>query len=340
MKSQSIGVIGAGAWGTAISIHLARNGLPVDLWVYESEVCEEILTKRENSVYLPNFELPSTIFPSTSLEYVVKDKDSLFLVVPSHVMRLTAKHLDPFLKPGCLIINATKGIENDSLQTVNTILQKTISASSRLASISGPTFATEVAKQVPSAIVAAAKDMKTAEDVQTILSTSHFKVFTSTDILGVELGGSLKNVIAIATGIADGLELGFNARSALITRGLVEMKRIGTALGARPETFSGLSGMGDLVLTCTGDLSRNRSVGVKLGRGEKLKEIVESMQMVAEGVKTVKSAYSLKKKLNTQASIIEETYNVLYEEKPPLQALEDLMKVETASEFIGVKGLK
>ena len=201
-------------------------------------------------------------------------------------------------------------------------------------------FAAEVAKEFPSGAVAASVDLENAEKVKSIFSTPTFKVFTSDDIMGVELGGALKNVIAIATGISDGLVLGFNARAAIITRGLVEITRIGTALGARPETFSGLSGLGDLVLTCTGDLSRNRSVGIKLGQGQNLQEITDNMKMVAEGVHTVKSAQRLKTQLNIQASIIDETYQVLYEDKPPEQALKDLMNVEISSEFSGIKGLQ
>ncbi|NIQ01936.1 MAG: NAD(P)H-dependent glycerol-3-phosphate dehydrogenase, partial [Nitrospinaceae bacterium] len=188
--------------------------------------------------------------------------------------------------------------------------------------------------------VAASSDPETAVRVQSIFNAPRLKVFTSTDIMGVELGGALKNVIAIATGISDGLQLGFNTRAALITRGLVEITRIGTAMGARPETFSGLSGMGDLVLTCTGDLSRNRTVGLKLAQGEKLNDITESMKMVAEGVRTVTSAYQLKNKFDIQASIIEETYRVLHEGKSPQQAIEDLMSVEISTEFSGIKGLE
>jgi glycerol-3-phosphate dehydrogenase (NAD(P)+) len=206
--------------------------------------------------------------------------------------------------------------------------------------LSGPTFAKEVAQGNPSAIVAAAQRQETAERVQTIFSTDNLKVFTSNDLMGVEIGGALKNVIAIATGISDGLQLGLNTRAALINRGLVEITRIGTAMGARPETFSGLSGMGDLVLTCTGDLSRNRTVGLKLGEGLKLDEIIASMNMVAEGVRTVTSAYQLKNKFNIQASIIEETYRVLHEGKAPQAAMRDLMNVETTSEFTGIKGLE
>jgi glycerol-3-phosphate dehydrogenase (NAD(P)+) len=223
---------------------------------------------------------------------------------------------------------------------VRQILEQTLPVTCKLGTLSGPTFAVEIAKGIPSAIVAAAETEEVAERIQNIFSSSRLKVFTSTDPLGVEVGGALKNVIAIATGISDGLGLGYNTRAALITRGLVEITRIGTALGARPETFSGLSGVGDLVLTCTGDLSRNRAVGLQLGQGKTLNQITESMKMVAEGVLTVKSTYALKSKLNIHAAIIEETYQVLYEKKHPKQAMDDLMQVNISSEFSGIKGFK
>lgn len=340
MKNQSIAVIGAGAWGTALSIILSEKGYNVDLWVYEAELCDIIASKRENTFFLPGFSLSEKIKPSRSLEKIVGDNPIIFMVVPTHVMRRTVEKFVPFLKPGALVINASKGIENHTLLPVHKILREVIEKPIRIGSVSGPTFAVEIAKHAPSAMVAAAEDYEVAKEISGILSTPQLKVFVSSDLQGVELGGALKNVIAIATGIADGLGLGFNARAALITRGLVEITRIGTALGARPETFSGLSGIGDLVLTCTGDLSRNRSVGIQLGQGRKLQEITGNTKMVAEGVLTVKSAYDLKKKLNIQASIIEETYKVLYEDKPPKQALTDLLKVEISTEFSGIKGLE
>lgn len=340
MSVDKIGVVGAGSWGTVLSNLLAEKGFEVDLWVYEKDLCEIIRKTRENSFFLPGIRLSEKINPTHSLEQAVRGKSALLLAVPTHVMRQTVLGFAPYLQPGCLVINASKGIENQSLFTVHQILRESIKTPCSVAAVSGPTFAAEIARNCPSAIVAAADDLETAQRVQDIFSSPTLKVFASSDLLGVELGGALKNVIAIATGISDGLGLGYNARAALITRGLVEIKRIGTALGARPETFSGLSGMGDLVLTCTGDLSRNRTVGVKLGQGRNLKEITGSMKMVAEGVLTVKSAYSLKMKLGIQASIIEETYRVLYEEKPPRQALKDLLKVEISTEFAGVKGLE
>lgn len=338
--SLTIAVIGAGSWGTALSLLLAGKGYQVDLWVHDRDLCDVLNRERENRVYLPGFQLPNNIHCSHSLREVVTNKKIILVVVPTHVLRSTLNAVKTFIDPDCLIINASKGIENESLLPIHKVIEETIPAFDALAVLSGPTFAKEVAQGNPSAIVAAALRQETAERVQTIFGTDKLKVFTSTDLMGVEIGGALKNVIAIATGISDGLQLGLNTRAALINRGLVEIIRIGTAMGAKPETFSGLSGMGDLVLTCTGDLSRNRTVGLKLGQGLKLDEITSSMKMVAEGIRTVTSAYQLKNKFDIQASIIEETYRVLHEGKPPQQALQDIMDVEITSEFTGIKGLQ
>lgn len=340
MKSDSLGVIGAGSWGTALAILLAEKGYSFPLWVYEEDLCESMNSKRENTLFLPGFPLPPNIHPTASLQEAVQGKSILLLVVPTHVMRRTIKNIKPYLKPGCLLINASKGIENETLCTIHQVLKQELNVPYTSAAISGPTFAKEIAQGTPSALVAAADTIEIAEHVREIFSTPKMKVFTSTDPLGVEIGGALKNVIAIATGICDGMKLGYNPRAALITRGLVEITRIGTAQGARPETFSGLSGMGDLVLTCTGDLSRNRNVGIQLGQGQKLSDITKNMKMVAEGILTVKSAFALKNKFNIQAAIIEETYRVIYEDKAPQKALEDLMRVEIDTEFSGVRGLE
>jgi glycerol-3-phosphate dehydrogenase (NAD(P)+) len=337
---EKIAVIGAGSWGTALSLVLANKGHEVGLWVYEEDLCAILRDTRENAHYLPGFVLPKNVHCTHSLAEALDGKSVVLLVLPTHAMRRVLREIDPLLQANRLIINAGKGIETDTLCTADGIIRETISAPCVTAALSGPTFALEIARACPSALVAAAKKTDTAQRVADLFSTDFIKVFTSTDLLGVELGGALKNVIAIATGIADGLNLGYNARAALITRGLVEMKRIGTALGARAETFSGLSGMGDLVLTCTGDLSRNRNVGIQLAQGKKLADITRSMKMVAEGVLTVQSAYLLKNRLSIQASIIDETYRVLYEEKSPQQALRDLLKVETTTEFAGVRGLE
>lgn len=338
--SLEIGVIGAGSWGTALSLLLAGKGHRVDLWVYEEDLCDIMNQERENRVYLPGFSLPENIHSSSSLQQVVANKKIILVVVPTHVLRSTLNTVKASIDPDCLIINASKGIENESLLPIHKVIEETLPDCDSLAVLSGPTFASEVARGNPSAIVAAAQQQELTERVKELFQTEKLKVFTSADLMGVEIGGALKNVIAIATGISDGLQLGFNTRAALINRGLVEITRIGTAMGARPETFAGLSGMGDLVLTCTGDLSRNRTVGLKLGKGQKLNEITASMKMVAEGVRTVTSAYELKNKFDIQASIIEETYRVLHEGKAPQAAIRDVMNVETTSEFSGIKGLE
>jgi glycerol-3-phosphate dehydrogenase (NAD(P)+) len=339
MSTKKIAIIGAGSWGSALSLHLAEKFEKVSLWVYEKELCDLILKERENKWFLPGFQFPENITPYNSIEAVVRDQSIILMVVPTPALRNIMSQLKPFIQPESLIINSSKGIENDSLSTCHKIIKDSLNIPCDVATISGPTFAKEVAAKVPSALLAASKFENAAKKVQEIFSSRYVKVFTSNDILGVEIGGALKNVIAIATGISDGLKLGFNTRAALITRGLVEITRIGTELGAKPETFYGLSGLGDLVLTCTGDLSRNRKLGIQLGEGKKLNEITKNMRMVAEGVSTVKSAYKLIQKLNIQASVMQETYKVLYENKAPEKALEDLMKIEISTEFSGIKGL-
>jgi glycerol-3-phosphate dehydrogenase (NAD(P)+) len=339
MNTKNIAIIGAGSWGTALSIHLAEKFEKVSLWVYEKELCDLILKDRENKWFLPGFQLPKNIFPENSIEAVMQDQSIILMVTPTHSLRNIMNQLKPFIQPGSLIINASKGIENDSLSTCHNIIKDSLNIPCDVATISGPTFAREIAAKVPSALLAASKSEDAAKRVQEIFSSKYVKVFTSTDVLGVEIGGALKNVIAIATGISEGLKLGFNTRAALITRGLVEITRIGTELGAKPETFYGLSGLGDLVLTCTGDLSRNRQLGIQLGEGKSLEKITKDMRMVVEGVSTVKSAYKLIQKLNIQASVMQETYKVLHENKAPEKALEDLMRVEISTEFSGIKGL-
>ena len=339
MDNKKIAIIGAGSWGTALSIHLADKFEKISLWVYENELCDILLKDRENKWFLPGFPLPENITPDNSLETVVQDQSIILIVVPTPTIRNIVGNLKHCIQSDTLLINASKGIENDSLLPCHNIIEESLNIPIDIATVSGPTFAKEIAAKVPSALLVASKSIDTGKRVQEIFSSPNLKVFTSTDIMGVEIGGALKNVIAIATGICDGLNLGFNTRAALITRGLVEIARVGTELGAKPETFYGLSGLGDLVLTCTGDLSRNRQLGIQLGQGKSLKEITDNMRMVAEGISTVKSAYKLIQKLNIQASVMDETYKVLHEGKSPQEALTDLMKVEISKEFSGIKGL-
>ena len=339
MINENIAVVGAGSWGTALALHLSKKFKNISLWVYENDLCEIIRKERENKWFLSGFAIPKNITPESSLESAVKNKSLVLIAVPTPALRKITNKLKTYIKSDVLIVNASKGIENDSLSPCHKIIEETIKTPIKLATISGPTFAKEVAAQVPSAILAASKSPETTTKVQEIFSSPNLKVFTSNDIMGVEIGGALKNVIAIATGICDGLGLGFNTRAALITRGLVEIARVGTELGAKPETFNGLSGLGDLVLTCTGDLSRNRQLGIQLGQGKSLVDITRNMRTVAEGISTVKSAHKLIRKFNIQASIMEETYKVLHENKLPEKALGDLMMVEISNEFSGIKGL-
>ena len=339
MSKKSITVIGAGSWGTALSIHLARNGHKVNLWVYEKLLCEQIKETKENSIFLPGFNLSNLIYPTNSLEEAIGENNVILIVVPTSFIRTIAETMAPLLNSDSVIINAGKGIETNSLCIISEIFKQTLPPTCRFATLSGPTFATEVARGEPSAIVAASEEINVSNQIKTFFSSTSLKVFTSDDPIGVEIGGALKNVMAITTGISDGLKMGYNTRAAIITRGLVEITRIGTALGAKPETFSGLSGLGDLVLTCTGELSRNRQFGIRVGQGEKPHEITNNMKVAVEGILTLKSAHALISKLNLQASIIDETYNVVYKAKSPHLALKDLMQSKTTTEFVGIKGI-
>jgi glycerol-3-phosphate dehydrogenase (NAD(P)+) len=332
--SLSLAVIGAGSWGTTLAHHLARLEHRVSLWAYEPELSAEIERSHENSFYLPGMPLHPALAASSSLEEVLRGSTLALFVTPSHVARSVVRQSLPHLPKGIPIVIASKGIETDSLKTMSDVFDEELPTGGghHTAFLSGPSFAREVVRGLPTAISVASRDPETAAFVQTLFSSNTFRVYTNPDVTGVELGGALKNVIAIAAGISDGLELGHNARSALITRGLAEMTRMGVALGAEERTFSGLSGLGDLVLTCTGDLSRNRTVGMKLGQGRKLKEILESMRMVAEGVKTTLATVRLARRLEVELPIAEQIHEVLYEDKDPRAAIEQLMTRDLRSE--------
>lgn len=324
---MKIGVIGAGAWGTALANLLANKGLDVTLWVFEQEVCTDILEERENKVFLPGVSLSQNIRPSNDLERVAAKKDMLLIVVPSHVFRSVAVQVVHCPTEDTLIVSATKGIENRTYLTASGILKQLLPPRlhSQIAVLSGPSFAKEVAKKIPTAVTVAAFDHEVAEAVQNIFATEYFRVYTSDDVCGVELGGALKNVIAIASGISDGLGLGYNTRAALITRGATEVQRLGIKLGANPRTFMGLAGIGDLVLTCTGKLSRNWTVGCKIGQGMKLEAILSEMRTVAEGVKTTRSVYNMSQEMGVEMPITEQLYRMLYEDLDPKEALQTLM---------------
>ena len=335
-----ITVIGGGSWGTAIALHLARKGFPVRMWVYEREVADDINTNHVNSRFLPGFSLPESVTATNEMAEAVKGVATLVMVVPSHFYRRITDSLAPLLSPGIRIASAAKGIEEDTLKLMTQILEEVLPASFHegIACLSGPSFAKEVAASKFTAVTVASKNPDTAKYFQKIFATPHFRVYTPHDPTGVQLGGALKNIMAIAVGIADGLEMGTNARAALITRGLAEISRIGQRMGADASTFLGLSGMGDLVLTCTGDLSRNRNVGLKLGQGMNLDEIVRDMQMVAEGVLNTRSAYQLTQKLGVRAPIITGMYQILYEKMPLGEAVKRILSSEPRSEFEPLDG--
>lgn len=325
--SEKIAVIGAGSWGTTLADLLAKKGNAVTLWAYEPELVLEMQEKRENSLFLPGIRLSDNLAFTNDLAEAYAGCTMVLCVVPSQLVRRVMTNSLPFLPKEVIIVSASKGIEVDTLATVSEIYQEILSPEmfANFAALSGPSFAREVAQEMPTAVTAAAASEQVARRVQDAFTTSFFRVYRNEDVVGVELGGAIKNVIAIAAGISDGLGFGCNTRAALITRGLAEMTRLGVAMGAQAATFAGLAGMGDLVLTCTGDLSRNRSVGIQIGQGRQLAEILGEMRMVAEGVKTTESAYNLSKKLGVEMPIIEKMYQMLYQDKPAREAVLELM---------------
>jgi glycerol-3-phosphate dehydrogenase (NAD(P)+) len=323
-----IAVIGAGSWGTTLADLLAAKGNAVTLWCYEAKLAERMQRTRENDLYLPGFQLDESLEVTAEMEAAVADRQVLVFVSPSQVTRQVVQQALPFANSAALFVSAAKGIENDSLMLLSEVFAELLPEpqQDQVGYLSGPSFAREVSQKMPTAVVVAARKQEIAEQIQQLFSTAQFRVYSHNDIIGVELGGALKNVIALAAGVADGLGFGYNTRAALITRGLAEITRLGLKLGGAAETFAGLAGMGDLVLTCTGDLSRNRSVGIELGKGRRLKDVLAEMQMVAEGVKTTLSAYQLAQKQQVEVPIIEQMYQILYQEKDPRAAVTDLMQ--------------
>jgi glycerol-3-phosphate dehydrogenase (NAD(P)+) len=322
-----IGVIGAGSWGTTLANLLAGKGLTVSLWAYEADLVSSMAAKKENHLYLPGIALSQNIIPTASLEEAAGNKDLLFMVTPSHAVRQTVQKISAHLPAQAMLVSASKGIENKTLLTMSAVIREVLALGDgqRLAVLSGPTFALEVSRQIPSAVTLASENQPLAREIQQILSTHFFRVYTNADVAGVELGGALKNVIAIAAGISDGLRFGYNTRAALITRGLAEISRLALKMGADRLTLSGLSGLGDLVLTCTGELSRNRAVGIRLGRGEALEEITRDMRTVAEGIRTAESAHDLSGKMGVSMPITEQVCHILRGRKNPKDAVMELM---------------
>ncbi len=332
-----VAVIGAGSWGTALALLLADKGVDVSLWGHRLEHVAALKQDRENVAYLAGFPFPSKLRPTGSIKEAVGNADVVCMVVPSHAYREVFQLVAEESPKGAVFISATKGIENDSLKTMTQVMADCLGETNRspapLAVLSGPSFAREVAQKVPTAIAIGCKNPDVAHDLQKIFRTNYFRVYTSDDIVGLEISAALKNIIAVAAGICDGLEFGSNARAAVITRGLAEMTRLGVMLGAQQQTFFGLSGLGDLVLTCTGALSRNRHVGLELGKGKTLAEILGSMNMVAEGVKTTKSVHDLVTKLGVDMPILEQVYQVLYGNKDCKTAVKDLLSRGLKSEY-------
>ncbi len=326
-----IAVIGAGSWGTTLACLLTEKGYDVSLWAYEKEIVDEINGSRVNSIYLSDVLLPVNLKATNNIGDAVKQARYVLNVVPTQFTRSIFKEAEKYISKDAVIISASKGIEQGTLLTVSAILKNITGR--KIAVLSGPSFAKEVLKKLPTAVTLATENADFSLQLQEIFNTHYFRVYTHTDVLGVELGGALKNVIAIASGISDGLGLGHNARAALITRGLAEIIRLGERMGADKRTFSGLSGLGDLVLTCTGHLSRNYSVGVSLGNGMKLKDILSSTKSVAEGVATALSAFELSRKYGVEMPVVKQVYEVIYKDKNPAEAVTMLMNRALKAEF-------
>ncbi|RMF22367.1 MAG: NAD(P)-dependent glycerol-3-phosphate dehydrogenase [Deltaproteobacteria bacterium] len=331
--SETVAVVGAGSWGTALATLLAGNGHSVRIWSRGEEVAGLINREHENRVYLPGVRLDPSLRATTSMSEALDGASFVVMVVPSHAMRPTMQKVAPLVSDEAPIVSASKGIEDGTSKTMFEVILDCAGEPERIGVLSGPSFAAEVAAGLPTVVVAAARRMEMAERIQRTFAGSTFRVYSSTDVVGVEIGGVVKNIMAIATGVSDGLGYGDNARAALITRGLAEISRLAAALGARPETLSGLSGIGDLVLTCTGDLSRNRQFGLRLGRGETVDEILSSMRMVAEGVRNTKAVRELGARLGIELPIVEVAYQVLYEGLPPREALGRLFSRSLKPEF-------
>jgi glycerol-3-phosphate dehydrogenase (NAD(P)+) len=325
--STHIGVLGAGSWGTALAIVLADNGHEVALWTRNENQAREINENHTNKRFLPNLNLSNRIVSTTSMEQAVKGKQAVLIVTPSHVVREVSAKMIALLDPETAIIHAVKGIEPDTLQRMSEVIYESGLDKERngLVVLSGPSHAEEVSLKSPTTVVVASENQASAQVAQDLLINSYFRVYTNPDVVGVELGGALKNIIALGAGLSDGLGFGDNAKAALLTRGLAEISRLGIAMGANPLTFSGLAGVGDLIVTCTSHHSRNWRAGNLLGQGKPLQEVLDNMGMVVEGVKTTKAAFMLAQKYEIEMPITKELYRVLFQEKNPRTAVEDLM---------------
>ncbi len=337
---SEIAIIGAGAWGTALSIVLGRKGCHnVRLWAHEPEVRDSVNNQHVNQMFLADQPIPHTVRTTNDLSEALRDAAIVVSVMPSHHTRNLFGAMTSHLHPDMLFVSATKGIENHSLRRMTEVIAETVPFPARIGALSGPSFAKEVAEGHPTAITIASRDHELARTVQSEFSDPGFRLYTNDDVVGVELGGALKNIVAIAAGVLDGLGLGHNSVAALITRGLAEITRLVITCGGRQDTMAGLAGLGDLVLTCTGGLSRNRSVGVALGQGQKLDAIIAGMHgMVAEGVLTTNAAIGLARKMNVEMPITEQMHLILQQGKPPKEAIRDLMARPSTSEAEGARG--
>ena len=327
----NVGVLGAGSWGTALSVLLLDNGHQVTVWSIDENEVKMLSEKREHELKLPGVKLPDDMVITGDLEQTVKGKDFLVLAVPSPFTRSTARKMSPFVAEGQIIVDVAKGIEESTLLTLSRQIEQEIPQAD-VAVLSGPSHAEEVGRRLPTTCVIGAKTRKTAEYLQSMFISNVFRVYTSPDILGIELGGSLKNVIALAAGIADGLGYGDNTKAALITRGIAEIARLGVKMGGKIETFTGLTGIGDLIVTCASVHSRNRKAGYLIGQGMSMKEAMDEVKMVVEGVYSAKAAAKLAKKYDVRMPIVDEVNAVLFEGKSPADAVNDLMMRESRSE--------
>jgi glycerol-3-phosphate dehydrogenase (NAD(P)+) len=331
-----ITVLGAGGWGTTLSIVLHSNGHEVILWEFKEEYSKILDETRLNPVYLPGVAIPKEIEITHSLSRACTDRHMIVIAIPTQFIRSALKGIKDLDFKNTTFVSVAKGIEKGTLLTVSQIIREELPNifDSQIGVISGPSHAEEVSRKIPTAVVAASKDLRTAQEIQGTFITSYFRIYYTDDIIGAELGGAIKNIIAIGAGIIDGAKLGDNTKAAIMTRGVAEISRFGAYFGAKPETFAGLSGMGDMIVTCMSTHSRNRYVGVEIGKGKKLKEVLATMEMVAEGVETCRSVYELSKKIGIETPICEAVYQILFEDKDPIKATFDLMTRDTKLETL------
>lgn len=331
---REIVVLGAGSWGTTLAIHLARKGHRVKLWEFSKEQVSALLHQRENTKFLPGIAIPQEIFITSNLREACRGVGVVVIATPSHTVREVVTGLTESTEEGILVVSGVKGLEEETLMRPSQVIEEVLGGC-RIGILSGPSHAEEVSRQIPTTVVAASTLKETREFIQHLFITQSLRVYTNEDAIGVELGGALKNIIAIAAGISDGLDFGDNTKAALLTRGLAEITRLGVAMGARAETFAGLTGMGDLIVTCTSKYSRNRYLGEMIGQGKTLKEALEEMVMVAEGVRTTRAACRLAKIYGAELPIIEEVANIFFEDKDPREAVKELMLREAKPETCG-----